>query len=191
MNAGCATIAYTARMVEYVAFLRGINVGGKHKVPMPALRGVLEDCGFDNVKTLLASGNVVFEAPSKSPQSVTTILEKKLEVAFGFPIPVILRTRAQLEALARSRPFAGVRVTPDTRLYVTFLAEKPTSKLKIPYVSPGKVFRILRVTAGEVCSVLTLTQDARTVDAMKVIEREFGKSVTTRNWNTIEKILAR
>jgi uncharacterized protein (DUF1697 family) len=177
-------------MTQYVAFLRGINVGGKHKVPMSALRRVLEDCGFANVKTLLVSGNVVFEARSTAAKSIVATLEKSLAAAFGFAIPVILRTRAQLEALARSKPFAGVRVTADTRLYVTLLAAKPTSTLAIPYVSPGKEFRILRVTDGEVCSVLTVTRDARTVVAMSIIEREFGKNVTTRSWNTIEKVLA-
>ena len=72
---------------------------------------------------------------------------------------------------------------------MTFLGDKPTSKLKIPYASPEKDFQILRVTAGEVCSFLVISAEKKSVDLMKIIEKEFGKNVTTRNWNTVLKLL--
>jgi hypothetical protein len=80
-----------------------------------------------------------------------------------------------------------VKVTPQTRLYVTFLADRPKSK-KTPQ-SQDKDFRILHISDGEVFSVLTLSPDRRTVDLMKVLETEFGKKITTRNWNTVSRIL--
>jgi uncharacterized protein (DUF1697 family) len=175
-------------MTGYVAFLRGINVGGNKKVPMAQLKKVMEKLGYGNVKTLLASGNVLFDA-SGSDATVASKIEKTLASAFGFTIPVILRRKADLEKLAESDPFKGITVTPETRLYVTFLRDKPKSTLKIPYASPDGNYRILRVSGMEIISVLQLTDGSRTVDAMAVLEKEFGKDVTTRNWNTVEKVL--
>jgi hypothetical protein len=68
------------------------------------------------------------------------------------------------------------------------LSEKPTSKLKIPYQSPEKDFCILLVTKGEVCSVLTINPTMKSTEAMNILEKEYGKNVTTRNWNTVEKL---
>ncbi len=183
----CAS-GYTSVM-RYAALLRGINVGGNKKVSMADLKKHLEKAGYDNVKTLLASGNVLLDADEKDPTKLRTTLEQLLEKKFGFPIPVIVRTVDQLKALEKTNPFKGIAVTKETRLYVTFLSAKPKSTLKIPYESEEKDMRILRVTDGEVISVFLVTEKYGTTDGMAVIEREFGKNVTTRNWNTVLKLL--
>ena len=85
-------------------------------------------------------------------------------------------------------PFKKIKTTPQTRLYITFLSDKTSSKLKIPYESPEKDFSILSVTKNEVISVLTLSANRSTTDVMKILEKEFGKKITTRNWNTVVKI---
>jgi len=176
-------------MIKYAAFLRGINVGGHKAVKMEELKKAFEALGFENVKTLLASGNVIFAAPSASESMLAKKIEEKLEQTFGHEIGVLIRKLEELQRLAEASPFAGIKVTPQTRLYVTFLAEKTKSSLKIPYESPDKNFKIIRATGSEVCSVLTLTPNSRTVDLMSILEKEFGRKVTTRNWNTINKIL--
>ncbi len=172
-------------MTKYVAFLRGINVGGKNKVPMSDLKKTFESQGFQNVQTLLNSGNVIFEGSETTSET----LEKELKSQFGFEIPVILRTTGEIQKLVDSNPFKEITVTPNTRLYVTFLAAKPISKLKIPYYSPELDFKILNVSEGEIISILTLLENGQTGKGMDIIEREFGKKVTTRNWNTIIKLL--
>ena len=87
-------------------------------------------------------------------------------------------------------PFQRIRVTPRTRLFITFLPEKPRTRLKIPYLSPDKSFRILRLTAGEACSVLTLgKQWSKNLRQMDVLEKEFGKKITTRSWSTVLRVL--
>jgi len=176
-------------MSKYAAFLRGINVGGHKTVKMEELKKAFAALGFENVKTLLASGNVLFAAPRASESTLVKKIEKKLETAFGHEIGVLIRKIEGLQRLAEANPFAGIKVTPQTRLYVTFLAEKPKSGLKIPYESPDKNFKIIRANGSEVCSVLTLSPNSRTVDLMSILEKEFGRKVTTRNWNTIDKIL--
>lgn len=175
--------------MQYVALLRGINVGKNKQVKMELLKKTLESNGYKNVKTLLNSGNVIFETDEKNAEKLTTKLEVFLEKTFGFTIPVLIREMSEIKKLVDSDPFKGIKVTPETRLYVTFLSEKPTSTLKIPYESPEKDFKILQVSNTEVCSVMIVSKERNTTDAMSILEKEFGKKVTTRNWNTVCKLL--
>ncbi|MCX6121729.1 MAG: DUF1697 domain-containing protein [Ignavibacteriales bacterium] len=177
-------------MTKYAAFLRGINVGGHKPVPMQKLKKALESLHFKNVQTLLASGNVVFEAPPIDTIALEQKLEAKLQKTFGMKIGVLIRTMEELQSLNESQPFKGIDVTPETRLYVTFFSEKPKNRLKIPYTSPDKSYKILYISGREVCSVLILSSNSQTTDLMKVLEKEFGRKVTTRNWNTIVRVLA-
>jgi uncharacterized protein (DUF1697 family) len=165
-------------MPRFVALLRGINVGGNKKVPMADLKKAMEKAGYDNVKTLLASGNVVFEADEKKPETVRKDLEALLEKTFKFPIPTLIRTAADIQALITADPFKGIRVTDATRLYVTFLTDKPKAALKLPYVSEDKAIRILRASPTEVISVMTVSEDRSSVDAMAIIETTWGRNVT-------------
>lgn len=174
----------------WVAFLRGINVGGHKPIKMDALKKTFESLRYRNVATVLASGNVVFETAATSAPKIAAEIEEKLKRSFGHDIGVMVRTIDQIRALSDADLFKRVKVTPNTRLYVTFLSEKPNGKLKIPYTSPERDFQILRVSPSEVCSVLTLSPSRGTTEAMKILEKEFGRKVTTRNWNTVEKILA-
>lgn len=174
---------------HFIAFLRGINVGGNKKVPMADLKIMFETMGYTNIRTLLNSGNVLFDADETSASLLAEAIEAQMEQTFGFGAHTIIRTLDEMQALVQSNPFKGIRVTPAMRLYITFLTDKPTGKLKIPYESPDKLFKILAVTDSHICSVLTVTDTKNTTDAMGILEKEYGKNVTTRNWNTVEKML--
>ena len=176
-------------MGNYVALLRGINVGGHQPVKMAELQKAFAALEFQKVKTVLASGNVLFEASKARPPALVGTIENKLEAVFGHPISVLLRTVGEIQDLADARPFQKINVTPQTRLYVTFLSEKPKRELKIPYESPDNSFTILRVSDREVCSVLTLSPERQTPALMDFLEKAFGRNITTRNWNTITRIL--
>lgn len=176
-------------MTAYAAFLRGINVGGHKLVPMKELREAFSSLRFKNVRTFLASGNVLFEATGGSLAETRRKIEKKLVEVFGFEIGVIIRTMAELQRLSASTPFRGIPVTPQTRLYVTFLSEKPRANLQLPYKSPDGNFRILGASGSEVYSVVTPAPGTRSVDLMLVLEKEFGQKITTRNWQTILRVM--
>lgn len=170
----------------YVAFLRGINVGG-HTIKMDDLKKKFESFGFKNVKTLLASGNVIFETSEKDVTALKKKIEEKLKAVYGYDIETMLRSENQISELIHSDPFQKIPVTKMTRLYITFLAEKPNSTLQIPYISPQKDFTILKVTDDVIVSHLELIARG-TIDAMNIVEKEYGKKVTTRNWNTVLRI---
>ncbi len=172
---------------NYVAFLRGINVG-KRQVQMTKLKSAFDKMGFSEVATILATGNVIFNSDNDDIVKLTESIEYDLEKIFGFPVHVIVRTAAAIKKLLTSDPFKGIKVTPDTRLYVTYLSEPHESSLPIPYVSKDKEFKIMKVTDTEVISMLILAPETRTVEVMAIIEKEFGKNVTTRNWNTVVRL---
>ncbi len=176
--------------MKYIAFLRGINVGGNHIVKMEVLKKTLEGLGFDKVKTLIASGNVCFESATMDTQKLRSKIEKVLLKVFGFDIPTIIRSEDEIAKIIKIDPFKKIKVTPETRLYVTFLSEIPGKDLKKLYESPLKNYAILQVTDGEVFSVLVLTPKSRSVDSMNILGKMFGKNITTRNWNTVMKMAA-
>lgn len=174
-------------MQTYVAFQLGINLG-KRTVKMAELKKAMEDAGYKNVRTLLASGNVIFEAPQQNDKSLTKKLDDLMTKQFGFEIKNIVRSMDEIIDLIKRDPFSGITVTPMTRLYVTFLSEPKKPSFTIPYETPEKDYKILSVTPKEVISVLTLSEGRRTPDAMNMLVREFGRNITTRNWNTVQKI---
>jgi uncharacterized protein (DUF1697 family) len=178
-----------AESTAYAAFLRGINLGGHKKISMEELRKLFESMGFRGVRTILNSGNVLFQAGGAATKTLAGRIEKEIEKAFGHKVAVILRTIPEIQEMADSNPFKKVKVTPDTRLYVTLLSENLDSNLKLPYESPEKDFKILGIQDGAVFSVVTLNPKRGTTEAMADLEKHFGKRITTRNWNTIIRIL--
>jgi uncharacterized protein (DUF1697 family) len=171
-----------------VAFLRGINVGGHKKISMADLKKAFESLGFKNVRTVLASGNVVFEAPGKDRALADTIAAR-LENVFGFPVKVVLRSVGELQAIVNADPFKGAPSGPDIKLYVTFLSETKAGRpVRLP-PRPSEGLKLVRVTPGEVFSAIRLSAEAGTPDLMAFLERAFGKEVTTRNWQTVLKLV--
>lgn len=175
---------------RYVAFLRGINVGGHAPVKMADLQAAFAGMGFCEVRTVLASGNVIFRSPRSDAVALAREIGAGLRKAFAMSIGVALRSLDELEKLRSSGPFRGIPVTPTKRLYVTLLsAEARTPAIAIPYSTANGDFRILRATGGEVFSVVDLAKGRGTPEAMAILEKNFGAGITTRNWNTILKIL--
>jgi uncharacterized protein (DUF1697 family) len=92
-------------MTVFVAMLRSVNVGGTGKLPMADLKDLCEEAGFTKVKTYIASGNVLFES-KQSEARIKAVLEKRIQAYAGRPIPVLVRTGAEIAAVAKANPFA-------------------------------------------------------------------------------------
>jgi len=172
---------------KYIAFLRGINVGGHHKVPMLELRKEMEKLKFENVVTLLNSGNIIFDAIADDAENLESKLSEHLEKSFGFPIPVILRSAEMINGFVSVNPFESVLVTKDIRLYVSFLRRDMESDLALPWLSDDKSYNIICKMDQTIFSILDLSL-SQTPKAMGVLEKYYGKDITTRNWNTIKRI---
>ncbi|MBI2429793.1 MAG: DUF1697 domain-containing protein [Ignavibacteriales bacterium] len=172
-------------MPTYVALLRGINSGKNPATKMDVLKKSFEDLGFKNVKTVIASGNVIFE----STISDTTKLERKIEKGIApvikFHSDTIVRTIEEIRSFVKKNPFKKIKVTPETRLYVTFINDEQKSPLKFPV--QGKGYTMLGIFDRAVCIVIYLAE-TKTPDVMKVLDKNWSPN-TTRNWNTLERIL--
>ena len=143
--------------------------------------------GFENVETVLASGNVVFEAPGKNP-NIDLKVGRGLEKAFGFPVKVVLRTVRELRTIVDSEPFKGIPSGPGVKLYVTFLAQRTLGRSRLSVPASVKGVRIVRVTPGEIFSAVTLSPGVGTPELMAFLEKAVGSEVTTRNWQTVTKL---
>lgn len=114
-------------MKRYVAFLRGMNLGGR-RVRNEELRAEFETLGFENVATFRASGNVIFASGGGSESSLTAKIEAGLGEALGYEVPVFLRSCAEVTEIASGEPFDPKRVEASKgKLQVTVLAKKPTT----------------------------------------------------------------
>lgn len=169
-------------MKRYAAFLRGVS---PMNLKMPALKGALEDAGFEEVKTLLSSGNVVFNAPAKPVASLERAVEAAMTAALGKSFATIVRPVAELQALIESDPYAAFRLPKEAKRVVTFVRGKPKATLELPIERDGA--RILLMRGGEVFSAYVPSPKGPVF--MTLIEKAFGKElVTTRTWDTVRKV---
>ena len=173
-------------MMKYAAFLRGINVGGNVLVKMADLKQLLETLGFEDVQSVIASGNVIFEARKGDDQSIERKIEAALKKKYKRDIAVMVRSIDELRAMDKSQPFKGVKTTKNTRLYVTFLSDKSLC-IKLPELPAD--LRIARIREKDVFVVLEVTPKMKTTDSMNLMGKMFGTRITTRNWNTVQRIL--
>jgi uncharacterized protein (DUF1697 family) len=174
-------------MIKVAGFLRGINVGGHHKVPMAELRNSLNEVGCHDVRTLLNTGNFVFSTKQTNIQELETNIEAFISKAFGFPIPVILKTNKEISDLVDHNPFININIHKDIRLYVSFLKDTPKLYLNLPYISADNSYKIIDVMDKTILSILDLSI-TKTPNGMDELEKMFGKNITTRNWKTINKL---
>ena len=110
---------------RYIALLRAINVGGHSVIRMSDLRAVFESLGLTEVVTYIQSGNVLFNSKDRDPERVAQLLEKKLESALGYQVPVFLLTRGQLEDAAAHNPFDAERRDEEQHCHLMFLSGEP------------------------------------------------------------------
>ena len=168
-------------MNGYAAFLRGVS---PMNAKMPDLKRAFERAGFRDVRTLLSSGNVVFTAPPAPVAALQRKAEAAMEELLGDAFLAIVRPLEDLRALVARDPFRSFRLPPAAKRVVTFLRDRPRRKLALPIEVDGA--RILGVQGTEVFSVYVPTP--RGPVFMTLIEKTFGKDVTTRTWNTVARV---
>ena len=152
------------------------------------LRGVFEDLGFDNVRTVISSGNVLFESKSTAIKAMETKIEAAFPMQLGFNSTTIIRSRKQLQTLVERDPFEGAEHGRKTYLTVTFAKSKVRTNLEVPYAPEERDYTLVALYDREICSVTDLTS-AKAPDLMLWLEREFGKEITTRTYQTVLRIL--
>ena len=176
-------------MTNHIAMLRGINVSGQKLVKMERLRASLSALGLGNVQTYIQSGNIVFAAPAEPAGRLIAKIEQKILADFGFPVPVFLRTAKELEKIVKQNPFLKVSEIDPTKLHVTFLAGDPPAKSieqLEPLAVPGERLFIM----GREIYLYCPHGYGDTKLSNANIERKLSVGATTRNWKTVNTLLA-
>jgi len=166
---------------RYAAFLRGV---GPMVVTMPDLKRCFEAAGFTDVRTLLSSGNVVFTTRASPGTALERRAEGAMEEQLGRVFLAIVRPIDALRAILDSNPYGPFRLSPDHKRVVTFLRTRPRSSPALPVEQDGA--RILRLEGSEAFSAYV--PNPRGPAFMTLIEKTFGKDVTTRTWETVKKV---
>jgi uncharacterized protein (DUF1697 family) len=168
-------------LAKYVALLRGVNVGGRNKLPMKDLRALLESLGHGEVETFIQSGNVIFTATKAvTPKSLESAIAKQ----FALDITVVIRTPRELAAVVKANPFP--RADTST-LHVGFMAKKPAAatvaKLDAERFLPDEF-------AIRGCELyLHVPSGMGRAKLPGYLDRQLKVPTTVRNWNTVRKLI--
>lgn len=117
-------------MAVVISMLRGVNLAGKRKVKMEALRALYESIGLRDARTLLQSGNVLFKSGRKDLGALTGLIEGAIERKFGFHSDVVLRTSAELRDVIARNPFGNRAGVEASKLLISFLVSEPAAEAR-------------------------------------------------------------
>ena len=168
-------------MPRYAAFLRAVS---PMNAKMSDLRAAFEDAGFTDVKTVASSGNVVFTAPKSSEASLQRKAEAAMERRLGSAFLTVVRSVDALRKMLASDPYERFRLPRDAKRIVTFLRDASPKKLDLPIERDGA--SILAHEGGEIFSAYLPSPKGPVF--MTLIEKTFGKEVTTRTWDMVAKV---
>lgn len=178
-------------MAVYIAFIRGVNVGGKNKMKMAELKVVLESTGLSRVGTYIQSGNVIFES-DETEEILRTKLEHEIERNFAISTDVILRTADELERLVQARPFSDKKIsnvesmnTEGESLYVDLLIKTPSEEQIKRLEALGCEDGEYRICNRDVYLLLhTSIRKSKLAIGLQKLEAQG----TLRNWKTLNRL---
>lgn len=176
-------------MARHVALLRAINVSGRF-VRMPALVAAFESIGLADVRSVIASGNLLFGSPSRAGPALVRRIEAALEQALGFDVTTFLRSETELRALARSEPpFDAALLAQAHAINVMFLADELTAAQRDALAALATDIDAFALRGRE-AFWLCRTRQSDSRFSAAVLERRLKVRTTLRTWQTVQKLAA-
>ncbi|SHE13867.1 Uncharacterized protein conserved in bacteria [Chlamydia abortus] len=172
-----------------IALLRGINVSGQKIIKMDQLSAIFESLGFQNVQTYIQSGNVVFLAVEEESEVRVHKIESRLQEELGYEVTVVLRTMEELKEVVERNPYDLPSLTPDEKVYVSFLSGEPAQEAKDRLLSYKNEIDDYRLRTREVY-ILCRKGYGKSLFSNNFLEKKLGLAATTRNWATVNKLVA-
>jgi len=176
-------------MHTYIAFLRGINVGGQKLIKMPELVRIFSAAGCKNVRTYQQAGNVIFESRSANRKNLTKKIEAALESDLGYRVPVIVRSVPELQKLIALSPFKKLSRSKNVMLLVVFLGAEPDQTPTLPFVSITENVEIFEVGDSVAFCVARRKKNGWFGFPNGVVEKAFNVVATTRQWSTVQNVV--
>ena len=171
-------------MQVYIAFLRGINVGGHKKILMADLKALLESLGFKDVETYIQSGNVVFKATEEN--NLANIIAEAIETKYGFIVPVLVKKASELSEILLKCPFSDEKLEKS---YFILLKESPTHEdieLTAGFSNPNEEFYI----EGDCVYIYYSEGAGKAKMGNNFFEKKLKVKATARNFRTMAKLIA-
>ncbi len=173
----------------YIAFLRGINVGGNKLIKMQELVRIFSAVGCENVRTYQQAGNVIFESRSSGRKILTKKIEAALEEDLGYHVPIVVRSVVELRQTIKRSPFQRFEKSKDVMLLVVFLAADPNPKPPLPFISTTENVEIFAVADGVAFCVARRKKNGWFGFPNGVVEKAFKVVATSRQWSTVQKVI--
>ncbi len=174
-------------MTTHISLLRGINVSGQKKIRMADLRDLYESLGFSAVESYLQSGNVIFESDEEDRAALANMIEAEIEKSYGYSVSLLLRSSADFARVLQHNPYLRTRSENAKELYITFLAETPSSTLLETLAAPENSGDEFCVVGQEIYLFLP-SGAGRTKLSNNFFERKLKVVATTRNWRTVNAL---
>ncbi len=169
--------------------LRGVNVGPHNRIKMDALRALYESLKFEDPRTYVQSGNVIFRTKEKNSAALAKKIQNAIERAFGCSPEVILRTTDELRKAIAASPFAASRNLEPGKILVTFLAGEPGPEARTTLLSLKSYPEEIHLKGRELYIYFPDGAGKSKLPWSKV-EKLFQTTGTARNWNSVTKMLA-
>ncbi len=173
-------------MQRHIALLRGINVGGRNKLKMGKLREMVASFGWQNVKSYLQSGNLVFDCDEEDAGILASKIQSQIKQTYGYEVTVLMRMLADFRQILETNPFVA-RGEEIAKLYVAFLAEPPSADQLDALELPANIADEISIGEQELF-LFCPNGYARTKLNNNFFERQLKMPATTRNWKTVNKI---
>lgn len=171
----------------WVALLRGINVGGRNRLPMKDLASMFVEAGCEGVRTYIQSGNVLYRSDELRAGEIPSLIGTAIRDRFGYEIPIVTRRASDLDAIVQANPFVAAGAETG-RLHVLFLAEAPAAEhveALDPDRSPGDEFAV----RGREVYLHYPNGTARSKLTNAWFDSRLSTVTTMRNWKTVRKLL--
>ena len=176
-------------MTVHIALLRGVNVGGRQMVAMSALRDLLTELGFADVRSLLQSGNLVFGSKARTGSKLESFLEAAVEKRLGCRTDFFVRTPEEWERVVARNPFRVEAERDPGHLIAMFLKQAPDAKA-VEALQAAITGRESLRALGREAYIVYPDGVGRSRLTHALIERKLGTRGTGRNWNTVLKLRA-
>ena len=175
-------------MQTYIAILRGINVSGKNTIKMDKLNELFVRLNFQNVKTYIQSGNMVFQSKSTDYQAFEKQIQDKIREEFGFEVPVMVIQKSDWDFMATNNPFVNKRQEDITKLHVTFFSKMPEQAL-FEKIKDGNYAADEFIISDKSIYLFCPNGYGNTKLSNNFFENKLKITATTRNWKTVNELM--
>lgn len=177
-------------MKTYVTILRGINVSGHNMIKMADLKKMFETLPFENVRTYIQSGNIVFNAKPENDQDLEKLIHETIQKTFSFSVPVIVLEEKELKKIQQHNPFLTVRNEDVTKLHVTFMNAIPENNLVEKLKEIAQFLPDEWTLDGKAIYLFCPNGYGKTKLNNNFFENKLKVTATTRNWKTVNELVS-